>query len=693
MSAELEVRDTAAGYESALAAERAVNERYMQRLVEMIEGSKTIGHTISTSRSQVWAGAVPITKVSGRIVSPLVGRVALADDDPDLGTDFYIGAWRDERDGVQVVCWAAPVAAVFFEGTAARHELACKTVARRSFEAQDDDIIAFDEMVDAPLVGRPDPFAARVQPLAVPAPPRPVARPAPAPSARSVEAVEAPARGGELARPLDASTEPLAPNGEVELISTSEREAETEGLAAEVAQEESEGQTIRAEAAVRRALDRPRTGVLRSVLATLQPDQFRLVTWPSDTPLIVQGQPGTGKTIIATHRVGYLTHPESEHRVKRVALIGPTDAYADHVRGVERQVGGRDVEVLGLEGLLRDLTGLNGIVRPSADARPEDYSWRLGSSVDRCARALRGSGQLKGSTRHQLRDLVTAIRSGGDWLDEVLAREDPLHAWRQGLPDWDVMVSQARFRPFLAAAAQGVGAKPIQRFDHLVVDEAQDLHPLEWRILSKLLRPEGSWSIFGDMNQRHSDWTSADWTEVAMDLELTDEEGQFEVETLEVGYRSTREILRYANRLLPRGERRVFALRDGVPPVVQRCGSKQVVAHALARATELAGRHADGTTAIITMDALTYSSHLAKLGWKRRGDEPGWTKNGQVLVVLPPDKARGLEFDGVVVVEPAAFPQNLGRNGPLYTSLTRATKELAVVYSKAMPKELRVGQG
>ena len=54
--------------------------------------------------------------------------------------------------------------------------------------------------------------------------------------------------------------------------------------------------------------------------------------------------------------------------------------------------------------------------------------------------------------------------------------------------------------------------------------------------------------------------------------------------------------------------------------------------------------------------------------------------------------ARGLEFDGVVVVEPADFPENLGKHGRLYTALTRANKELTVVHSRPLPKAIR-GRG
>jgi DNA helicase IV len=54
-----------------------------------------------------------------------------------------------------------------------------------------------------------------------------------------------------------------------------------------------------------------------------------------------------------------------------------------------------------------------------------------------------------------------------------------------------------------------------------------------------------------------------------------------------------------------------------------------------------------------------------------------------------PESARGLEFDAVIVVEPGTFPKNVGRDGQLYTSLTRANRELAVVLHASLPDGLR----
>ncbi|HEY8534575.1 MAG TPA: ATP-binding domain-containing protein [Micromonospora sp.] len=82
---------------------------------------------------------------------------------------------------------------------------------------------------------------------------------------------------------------------------------------------------------------------------------------------------------------------------------------------------------------------------------------------------------------------------------------------------------------------------------------------------------------------------------------------------------------------------------------------------------------------------------LRREGWgKAGGDTVVWqhAEHGEVTVAHP-NVARGLEFDAVIVVEPADFPQNLGRHGLLYTALTRANRELVVLHTKPLPDKLR----
>jgi hypothetical protein len=88
-------------------------------------------------------------------------------------------------------------------------------------------------------------------------------------------------------------------------------------------------------------------------------------------------------------------------------------------------------------------------------------------------------------------------------------------------------------------------------------------------------------------------------------------------------------------------------------------------------------------------EAKAAISKLMGVGWRRTPERSVLGRDGRKIGVYRPVQARGLEFDGVIVVEPNAFPDNLGRRGRLFTSLTRANQELRIVHSQGMPKELK----
>ncbi|MCY4104406.1 MAG: ATP-binding domain-containing protein, partial [bacterium] len=205
--------------------------------------------------------------------------------------------------------------------------------------------------------------------------------------------------------------------------------------------------------------------------------------------------------------------------------------------------------------------------------------------------------------------------------------------------------------------------------------------------------------LFGDMNQRRADHTSGTWEHLLQDvLELDRSDGsELGYEVLATGYRSTRQILRYAGGLLSPGQASPVALRDGPDPTIRRVGSKQLISAAHEESERLADEFPDGTVAVIAWDVdhlNAIQSLCLKAGWRQAEGDP-WTLHHPLsdsrarLRLARPVFARGLEFDGVVVVEPADFQPNLGRHGSLYTAITRANQKLVVVYSKALPKELK----
>jgi hypothetical protein len=667
-----------------LDAERGVNERYRHELESMVERAPHLARSVGAVRSSSWTDSAPTTTVSRSVISPIVGRVGFEVEDPDLGRGFYVGGlwgreWTTASEQVLVVAWAAPVARLFFDGCTADDRSAALVRGRRTFGTTvDGDVRTFEDDLEPDCTSRqavfPLPTGGAV---AVPTAPRPVVRPRPP---RPVTEASKPATVA-LPRPIDETT--AGP----EMREVEAPPVRSRPVSAVPAVAIDRTRVLRAPQSVRSAIDAPKTGRLGSVLATLQPDQYGIVTWPDDHPLIVQGQPGTGKTIVATHRAAFLTHPDREPQpLNRVALIGPTEAWRLHAQPSLDQLGATNVSVLSLQELLSELAGVPWHRMTQGRDERADTLWKLGRFIDDAiAAAPRRSGGGVMSVR-----AVVGMLADIEAVPHVRRRHPAASRWFTDAGGWSRLSSLARCLPALAAVGQALGRGREPAFDHLIVDEAQDVRPLEWKILLQLLSRRGALTLLGDVNQRRCDWTAGSWTELAVDLEITDDEGRAPVHEVQIGYRSTMRILRFANQLLPSSERQVDAIRDGSDPVVKRLPAQALERRAVDAARTLAAKYKPGLAAIISTNPQPLSDYFRRLGWKRPPElRDAWREDGKTVVILHPDRARGLEFDAVVVVEPSSFPENVGRAGSLYTSLTRATKDLMVLHSRALPRGLR----
>ena len=657
-------------HDDMLASERAINERYRSSAKQwLVETAELAAGFIPLHRSSIWVAGTPNKGRPVQELHPIIGRVAFIDPDTcPVDGDLYVGPYYHSLDDLTVVSWAAPIASLFYEGRNADDPVAHEIGGRRTFTIRQADLTGFADDLE-PGHGQ-DLFGAtgRAE-LAVPEAPRPASRPRPKPEPRPAPESKSPAQEDVVAgAPRNTSDEP--PTDEPP---TDEQPGDVPRL--------------RAHETVLEVVQRPKTGRLSSVLNTLQPDQYDLVTWPAERPLIVAGQPGTGKTVVAMHRAAFLTHPDRPGgSVGKVAVVGPTDEYREHVNLVSESVGGARVPVLGLSELMGRLCSANVTRMRSGPNDRVGVSWGLWSVVRRAASHL--SGELS-PDRKGLRRLVDALTSDGP-THRSSVKDPELSTWLLSIGSYAGATGETRFLPFLATCGLQVIPATTSRVDHLIVDEAQDVPPLVWRILVELVEDHRAISLFGDMNQRRSDWTASSWQQLAEDLELTDDDGVAPIRDLSVGYRTTQAILDFANQLLPSGERAHRALRRGVTPEVERVPRAEMTDRVLARAVSLSERHRAGICAVLSMDPKSFSDEFRRRGWSRpAGARRAWAKDGSTVFVLHPDRARGLEFDAVVVVEPNAFPKNFGRDGVLYTSLTRATQELHVVYSGALPRNLR----
>ncbi|MGA7835960.1 MAG: UvrD-helicase domain-containing protein, partial [Acidimicrobiales bacterium] len=238
-------------------------------------------------------------------------------------------------------------------------------------------------------------------------------------------------------------------------------------------------------------------------------------------------------------------------------------------------------------------------------------------------------------------------------------------------------------------------------YGHIVVDEAQDLSPMELRVL-KRRDLTGSMTIVGDMGQATTASSSASW-EALLEV-LAPRRAPARVD-LTVSYRTPEEVLDFAAPTL------LAAAPDLEPPrPVRRAGALPSVsivsadefAESLVKATrrEIDDVAPGRVAVIVTARRVDEIVEILRDGGLEAVDPRDQESKGLSadLVVLPADGANGLEFDAVVVVEPGQIVNRGSEDGrgvtprglrTLYVALTRPTRRLAVIAVEELPATLR----
>ena len=235
------------------------------------------------------------------------------------------------------------------------------------------------------------------------------------------------------------------------------------------------------------------------------------------------------------------------------------------------------------------------------------------------------------------------------------------------------------------------GADPDEprTYGHIVVDEAQDLSPMQLRMVARRSL-SGSITVVGDIAQATGPWAPRGWEQVTS--HLADQRPPRLVE-LTVSYRTPAEVVEVAGRVLEQalpGMRPPTAVRrTGVTPRIVAAAPGGLADHVAAVARELVAGIGEGTAAVLAPASLVAELSLALDRAGTAATDPRRDGLGAPLSLLPVDLANGLEFDAVVVVEPAAVaeesPQGLRA---LYVALTRPTRRLAVVHERPLPVAL-----
>ena len=273
--------------------------------------------------------------------------------------------------------------------------------------------------------------------------------------------------------------------------------------------------------------------------------------------------------------------------------------------------------------------------------------------------------------------------------DEGSAQESGF--WPQGLAASPMPTSGAVLGP----------EEEIRSFGHIVVDEVQDLSPMQLRMLARRSL-SGSMTVVGDIAQATGPWAPESWDDVTK--HLSPQRATRLVE-LTVSYRTPAEVIAVAAQVLA-----VAAPRISPPRPVRQSGfSPRIIASSRAGLAEAVAQATRQEVAAVTPGRVAVLGPAVMLPELARalsdaGLDPTDPRDPRSdglaagLVLLPADETNGLEFDAVVVVEPAlvaAVGDDIAGEQPpvpttrgqrtLYVALTRPTRRLAIIHAEPLP--------
>ncbi|MFJ8478443.1 HelD family protein [Kitasatospora sp. NPDC094011] len=226
---------------------------------------------------------------------------------------------------------------------------------------------------------------------------------------------------------------------------------------------------------------------------------------------------------------------------------------------------------------------------------------------------------------------------------------------------------------------------------HVVLDEAQDLSPMQYRAVGRRCTT-GSATVLGDLAQGTTPWATASWPEALRHLGKP----EAHIEELTKGFRVPEEVIVYASRLLPAiapGLAPATSVRDAPGSLeIRRVEEAEAWEEAVLAACREALEH-EGSTGLIAADAriprLGELLTAAGLPYLSPGTE---TSAEARLTLVPASLAKGLEYDYVVLDEPAAViagePDERTGLRRLYVALTRAVSGLTVLHREPLPEQL-----
>lgn len=698
-------------------ANEKANERHYRNAIEG-RGAADLS-TIAMPRNTQATGTGLLS--SGlRLEGELQGRVQVAVGSSGLDcSNFYIGPSRascrllgfDEEDPArwEVFSWAAPVAAAFYTGHYSGKGVevsagVVRTIVRSSSKGME---LADDNLLEPVLPVFP------VKQMQVPQPPT---VPSESASGEGTGVVSSSRVRKKRVEP-DAAEKPDAITGDSE---------------------------VRGRKVLEVVMSAPRKEQLDAQLATLQKRQYELISQSSNRDQLIQGNPGTGKTIVAAHRVAYLLDPESlENGLPsgKVMLVGPSIAYTRHVSkilfdlvppenrsryvltSVEEMFRGL-MHNVPLESFKTDHPPRNAhsfdrllfeVAGLAAENFKDDYEVRFFDSLSgstkkanivpplkelsaatlakRCYEYFREPANAMNVIAEVIRRGIHDDEATEDEIEESVAlKSASWNSWVDSLPPFDELSDLPDQQWLIALMAWHLDLEVdhdiFRDIRHVIVDEAQDIYPVEWEFIQNL-NLNGHWTVLGDFNQQSAVHESSNWNQISRMLGL-----RMSPQMLELGYRSTSGIMALANSVIGKSAVSGNSIQiSSEMPRHKHIARRADLPAAIEEALEaFAQSYPGGMYAVIcppTMISL-FRKVFTQRGWWQEDDflrwrhpKKGWTNNVSVTLGSP-QELRGLEYDAVALVEPAEIKSVQQQ----FMAITRANQELVIIASGKLPLKI-----
>jgi DNA helicase IV len=254
-----------------------------------------------------------------------------------------------------------------------------------------------------------------------------------------------------------------------------------------------------------------------------------------------------------------------------------------------------------------------------------------------------------------------------------------------GLVDASTLADWNRDPGQQLTTAERAWADPSWAYGHVIVDEAQELSAMAWRMVMRRI-PTRSLTVVGDVAQRGSAAGARSWAQM-LDPYV---KGRWHTEVLTVNYRTPAEIMAVAADVLasvaPDEQPPESVREEGVPPRAVR-GLDQVAPVVAAEHDDMGAENGQGGRLAVIAPTARMAELARALPAAVPGDRPEVLDSPVALLTV--GQAKGLEFDRVVLVDPAGIlAQSPAGGHDLYVALTRATRRLTVVYDGDLPAAL-----